>query len=330
VFDDNQLVQALYGERERTLRIVEQDLGIAVHARGNQVRLSGAEDRVRLGRQVLEELYGLVREGREVAPSDVHSAIQAVATVPGTPLREVYSDVLSHVGSRRRIAAKNLSQRRYLDLIESHDVVISIGPAGTGKTYLAMAMAIAALNRQEIARVILARPAVEAGEKLGFLPGNLAEKVNPYLRPLYDALHDMMDFEKAQRLMERGVIEVAPLAFMRGRTLNESFVILDEAQNTTPEQMKMFLTRLGYDSKAVITGDITQIDLPSHQGSGLVDALDVLRDVDGIGFMQFTDLDVVRHPLVQSIVRAYDRRAAGLLQPPRNGDGESEGGAGAK
>jgi phosphate starvation-inducible PhoH-like protein len=288
---------------------------------------------------VLEELYGLLREGRAVAPSDVHSAIQAVATQPGTALREVYTDVLSHVGSRRRIAAKNLSQRRYIELIESHDIVVSIGPAGTGKTYLAMAMAIAALNRQEIARVILARPAVEAGEKLGFLPGNLAEKVNPYLRPLYDALHDMMDFDKAQRLMERGVIEVAPLAFMRGRTLNESFVILDEAQNTTPEQMKMFLTRLGYDSKAVITGDITQIDLPTQQASGLVDAMDVLRDIDGIGFMRFTDLDVVRHPLVQAIVRAYDRRSAGLLEPSRvNGEGESperengggEGGAGAK
>jgi len=301
-----------------------------VHARGNQVRLAGAEDRVKLGREVLEQLYGLLREGRTVAPSDVHSAIQAVAAQPGAPLREVYTDVLSHVGSRRRIAAKNLSQRRYIELIESHDIVVSIGPAGTGKTYLAMAMAIAALNRQEIARVILARPAVEAGEKLGFLPGNLAEKVNPYLRPLYDALHDMMDFEKAQRLMERGVIEVAPLAFMRGRTLNESFVILDEAQNTTPEQMKMFLTRLGYDSKAVITGDITQIDLPTQQASGLVDAIDVLRDIDGIGFMRFTDLDVVRHPLVQAIVRAYDRRSAGLLEPPRRDGNGGEDGSGAK
>jgi phosphate starvation-inducible PhoH-like protein len=320
---------------------------VSVHARGNQVRLAGAEERVKLAREVLEQLYGLLREGRAVAPSDVHSAIQAVAARPGASLREVYTDVLSHVGSRRRIAAKNLSQRRYIELIESHDVVIAIGPAGTGKTYLAMAMAIAALNRQEIARVILARPAVEAGEKLGFLPGNLAEKVNPYLRPLYDALHDMMDFDKAQRLMERGVIEVAPLAFMRGRTLNESFVILDEAQNTTPEQMKMFLTRLGYDSKAVITGDVTQIDLPAQQGSGLIDALGVLRDVEGIGFMRFTDLDVVRHPLVQAIVRAYDRRSAGLLDA-RNGngngngprsegghgesprEGEGEGGAGAK
>ena len=310
---------------------------MSVHARGNQVRLAGAEERVRVAREVLEQLYGLLREGRPVAPSDVHSAIQAVATQPGASLREVYTDVLSHVGSRRRIAAKNLSQRRYIELIESHDVVISVGPAGTGKTYLAMALAIAALNRQEVARVILARPAVEAGEKLGFLPGNLAEKVNPYLRPLYDALHDMMDFDKAQRLMERGVIEVAPLAFMRGRTLNESFVILDEAQNTTPEQMKMFLTRLGYDSKAVITGDVTQIDLPAQQGSGLVDALDVLRDVEGIGLMRFTDLDVVRHPLVQAIVRAYDRRSAGLLDArnangngDRARDGGGEGGSGVK
>jgi phosphate starvation-inducible PhoH-like protein len=326
----------LYGDRERTLRIVEQDLGVSVHARGNQVRLAGAEDRVKLAREVLEQLYGLLREGRPLAASDVHSAIQAVAAQPGASLREVYTDVLSHVGSRRRIGAKNLSQRRYIELIETHDVVMAIGPAGTGKTYLAMAMAIAALNRQEIARVILARPAVEAGEKLGFLPGNLAEKVNPYLRPLYDALHDMMDFDKAQRLMERGVIEVAPLAFMRGRTLNESFVILDEAQNTTPEQMKMFLTRLGYDSKAVITGDVTQIDLPSQQASGLIDALEVLRDVDGIGFMRFTDLDVVRHPLVQAIVRAYDRRSAGLLEAARpvgserGVDDGGEGGSGAQ
>jgi phosphate starvation-inducible PhoH-like protein len=227
---------------------------------------------------------------------------------PEVELREVYQDVLGGVGGRRRIAAKNLSQRRYIEMILEKDIVITVGPAGTGKTYLAMAMAIAALNRHEVARVILTRPAVEAGEKLGFLPGSMAEKVNPYLRPLYDALHDMMAFEKAARLMERGVIEVAPLAFMRGRTLNDSFVILDEAQNTTPEQMKMFLTRLGYDSKAVITGDITQIDLPADQLSGMVDAMRVLEGVEGIGFMRFTEADVVRHPLVQSIIRAYELR----------------------
>ena len=193
--------------------------------------------------------------------------------------------------------------------MRKHDVVFAIGPAGTGKTYLAMALAIAALNRHEVARVVLTRPAVEAGEKLGFLPGTMAEKVNPYLRPLYDALHDMMDYEKATRLVERGVIEVAPLAFMRGRTLNDSFVILDEAQNTTPEQMKMFLTRLGFDSKAVVTGDVTQIDLPPDKRSGLVEAVEILRGVEGIGFMAFTERDVVRHPLVQSIIRAYERAA---------------------
>jgi phosphate starvation-inducible PhoH-like protein len=308
VFDDNALAAALYGEREGTLRILEQELGIQARARGNQVRLLGSEERVRIGRGVLEELYGVLRTGGSLEPRDVRAAIQAVTSLPGTSLRELYSDVLANVGGRRRISAKNLAQRRYIELIDQHDLVIAIGPAGTGKTYLAMAMAIAALQRREVVRVILTRPAVEAGERLGFLPGTMAEKVNPYLRPLYDALHDMTDFDKAQRLLERGTIEVAPLAFMRGRTLNESFVILDEAQNTTPEQMKMFLTRLGYASKAVVTGDITQIDLPSGRPSGLIDALDVLGQVEGIGIQRFTEADVVRHPLVQSIVRAYERR----------------------
>ena len=215
--------------------------------------------------------------------------------------------MLAGVGSRHSITAKNLAQRRYIDLMRGRDVVLAVGPAGTGKTYLAMAVAIAALNRHEVSRVVLTRPAVEAGEKLGFLPGSMTEKVNPYLRPLYDALNDMMAIEKATRLIDRGVIEVAPLAFMRGRTLNDSFVILDEAQNTTSEQMKMFLTRLGFDSRAVITGDVTQIDLPNDKTSGLVEALNVLRGVEGIGVMHFTEEDVVRHPLVQQIVRAYDR-----------------------
>lgn len=292
--------------------MLEQELGIDARARGNEVRLIGAEPKVRMGRKVLEELYGLVRQGSSVRSRDVRAAVQMLTRRPETRLHEVYEDVLAGVGGRRRIGAKNLSQRRYIELMRERDVVFSIGPAGTGKTYLAMAMAIAALNRHEVSRVILARPAVEAGEKLGFLPGTMAEKVNPYLRPLYDALHDMMDFDKVVRLMDRGVIEVAPLAFMRGRTLNDSFVILDEAQNTTPEQMKMFLTRLGYDAKAVITGDVTQIDLPSEQRSGLVDAAAILEGVDGIGFMYFTEADVVRHPLVQSIIRAYeDREEAG-------------------
>jgi phosphate starvation-inducible PhoH-like protein len=276
---------------------------------------------------VLEELYGLLREGRDIHPREVRAAVEAVAQQPEVKLREVYADVLSSVGARHRITAKNLSQRRYIEQIQGHDVVFSVGPAGTGKTYLAMAMAIAALNRREVVRVVLTRPAVEAGERLGFLPGTMAEKVNPYLRPLYDALHDMMDFEKAARLVERGVIEVAPLAFMRGRTLNDAFVILDEAQNTTPEQMKMFLTRLGFSSKTVVTGDITQIDLPSDRPSGLVHTLGILEGVEGIGVMRFTEADVVRHPLVQKIIRAYDRSEResgndGAAAPaPGSGDG---------
>ena len=286
--------------------MLEQELGIDARARGNEVRLIGAETKVRLGRKVLEELYGQIRSGISIRPRDVRSAVEMVASRPESEPGERDENVLSGVGGRRSIRAKNLSQRRYVELMRGCDVVFSVGPAGTGKTYLAMAMAIAALNRHEVSRVILTRPAVEAGEKLGFLPGTMAEKVNPYLRPLYDALHDMMDFDKASRLIERDVIEVAPLAFMRGRTLNDAFVILDEAQNTTPEQMKMFVTRLGYDSKAVITGDITQVDLPTEQRSGLVAALEILEGVEGIGFMHFSEADVVRHRLVQAIIRAYE------------------------
>jgi len=267
----------------------------------------GDEGAVAAARKVLEELYASVSGGDPVHARDVRQAVRVVKEKPDADFQDVYADVLAGVGSRRSISAKNLAQRRYIDLMRDRDVVLAVGPAGTGKTYLAMAMAIAALNRHEVSRVVLTRPAVEAGEKLGFLPGSMTEKVNPYLRPLYDALNDMMTIEKAARLIDRGVIEVAPLAFMRGRTLNDSFVILDEAQNTTSEQMKMFLTRLGFDSRAVITGDVTQIDLPNDKISGLVEALNVLRGVDGIGVMHFTEEDVVRHPLVQQIVRAYDR-----------------------
>jgi phosphate starvation-inducible PhoH-like protein len=304
------MASELYGRGDRTLRILEQELGVEAHARGNQVRLVGPVSGVAVARKVLEELYGCLRAGKSLGVRDIREAIRMVSAEPDVDIREVTEDLLAAVGSHRKVRAKNLAQHRYVDLIRKHDVVVSIGPAGTGKTYLAMAMAIATLNRHEVSRVILTRPAVEAGERLGFLPGDLVEKVNPYMRPLYDALHDMMDFEHASRLIERDVIEVAPLAFMRGRTLNDSFIILDEAQNTTPEQMMMFLTRLGYNSKAVVTGDVTQTDLASDAKSGLVDAAKVLEDVDGIGFMRFEEADVVRHPLVQSIVRAYERHVA--------------------
>jgi len=313
------MAAALYGEGDRTLHILEQELGVAARARGNEVRLIGASDGVAHARKILEELYGTLREGNPVHARDVRQAVRMVTEHPDVDLQNVYEDVLAAVGSRRRIAAKNLAQRKYFDLMRSQDVVLAVGPAGTGKTYMAMAVAIAALNRHEVSRIVLTRPAVEAGEKLGFLPGSMAEKVNPYLRPLYDALNDMMNFEKASRLIERGVIEVAPLAFMRGRTLNDSFVILDEAQNTTSEQMKMFLTRLGFDSKAVITGDVTQIDLPSEQASGLVEALRILDGTEGIGFMRFSEKDVVRHPLVQSIIRAYELHERATGRDVRNG-----------
>ena len=302
-FDDNSMAIALYGDGEQTLRLLERSLGVEIHARGNEVRIKGTKDKPALARRVLEELYKLLKSGQGVRSADVRHVIRMLSDEPDVQLKDVYENLLR--GSLKTIRAKNLAQRRYVDLILKHDIAIAIGPAGTGKTYLAMAMAISALNRREISRIILTRPAVEAGERLGFLPGDLAEKVDPYMRPLYDALRDMMDVEKAGRLIERGTIEVAPLAFMRGRTLNDSFVILDEAQNTTGEQMKMFLTRLGDNSKAVITGDVTQIDLPPGTESGLVEASHVLRQVRGIGIMEFAATDVVRHPLVQSIIEAY-------------------------
>jgi phosphate starvation-inducible PhoH-like protein len=310
VFDDNLLAAELYGPGDRTLKILEQELGVRAHARGNEVRLMGSQADVAVARKVLDELYACCRRGQDVGGRDVREAVRMVRAEPDVDISEVTEDLLAAVGSRRKLRAKNLAQRRYVELIQTHDVVLALGPAGTGKTYLAMAMAIAALNRHEVSRVILTRPAVEAGERLGFLPGDLAEKVNPYMRPLYDALHDMMDFARAADLMERDVIEVAPLAFMRGRTLNDSFIILDEAQNTTPEQMKMFLTRLGYNSRAVVTGDLTQTDLAGGK-SGLLEATKVLKGVEGIGTLRFSDADVVRHPLVQSIIRAYERHQAG-------------------
>jgi phosphate starvation-inducible PhoH-like protein len=285
-------------------------VGVAIGARGNELTIVGAADRVALTRSLLEQLYLMGKKGKPLDAADIARAVGVLRGNRHAAIKEVFNDTLL-VGTRARpVAPKGLAQKRYVDAIREKDIVFGIGPAGTGKTYLAMAMAVRAFLAKEVKRIILARPAVEAGEKLGFLPGTMAEKVNPYLRPLYDALHDMMDFERAQSLIERGHIEVAPLAFMRGRTLNDSFVILDEAQNATSEQMKMFLTRLGYDSKAVVTGDVTQIDLPSGQRSGLLEARDLLSSVEGISFCYFTEVDVVRHPLVQEIIKAYDRRDA--------------------
>ena len=278
-----------------------------VRTQGNELIVEGEPNDTARVAQLVEQLSGLMSEGHNITVRDVKTATQLLAEDGKVDLRDHFlKGGQFRQAGKRRITAKSANQRRYLDAIEEHDIVFGIGPAGTGKTYLAMAQAVAYLLAKKVSRIVLARPAVEAGEKLGFLPGDLQEKVNPYLRPLYDALYDMMDLEKAERLLERGTIEVAPIAFMRGRTLNDAFVILDEAQNTTSEQMKMFLTRLGFGSKAVVTGDITQIDLPPGRTSGLVEAMHVVGKVEGISFVYFDDRDVVRHKLVQAIVKAYE------------------------
>ena len=273
-------------------------------------------DRGDVGRaeRVLGQLASMMNEGYKLGKGDVKTAAQLVAQDEHVELADYFMKGTPRTSGKRQVMPKSVNQRRYLEAIDQHDIVFGIGPAGTGKTYLAMAQAVAYLLAKRISRIILARPAVEAGEKLGFLPGDLQEKVNPYLRPLYDALYDMLDVERAERLIERGTVEVAPIAFMRGRTLNDAFVILDEAQNTTSEQMKMFLTRLGFGSKAVITGDITQIDLPTGRTSGLVEAMKVVGNIDGISFIRFDEKDVVRHSLVQQIVKAYDAYGSGPRQ----------------
>ena len=288
------------------MRTVESTLGVRIGVTGTSLRISGAHAEQALAGKVIGEIYDLLKHGYPIYPSDVEYAIRIIRGDRNAELKDIFLDTIYVSANKRVISPKSINQKIYIDSIRSHDIVFGIGPAGTGKTYLAMAMALAALMKNQVTRMVLCRPAVEAGEKLGFLPGDLAEKVNPYLRPLYDALHDMVDFDRARRMLERGTIEVAPLAFMRGRTLNDSFIILDEAQNTTSEQMKMFLTRLGYNSKAVITGDVTQIDLPSGKLSGLKEASIVLGNTPGISFVRFNDRDVVRHRLVQSIIKAYE------------------------
>jgi phosphate starvation-inducible protein PhoH and related proteins len=324
-FDDQRLFTDLLGQNDAYVRTIEQGLGVRIGVAGNSLKISGGLAEQALGGKLLSELYELLKAGYPIYPSDVDYAIRILRGDRNASLKDIFLDTVYVSAHKRVITPKSIHQKLYIDAIRHHDVVFGIGPAGTGKTYLAMAMALAALMKNQVTRMVLCRPAVEAGEKLGFLPGDLAEKVNPYLRPLYDALHDMVDFDRARRMLERGTIEVAPLAFMRGRTLNDSFIILDEAQNTTSEQMKMFLTRLGYNSKAVITGDITQIDLPSGKLSGLKEARTVLANTPGISFVYFNERDVVRHRLVQAIITAYEAASG---EPPLIGfrNGESQDG----
>ena len=294
----------MLGQHDAHVRTIEAALGVRIGVTGTSLRITGGHAEQALAGKVIGEVYDLLKHGYPIYPSDVEYAIRIIRGDRNAELKDIFLDTIYVSANKRVISPKSINQKVYIDSIRNHDIVFGIGPAGTGKTYLAMAMALAALMKNQVTRMVLCRPAVEAGEKLGFLPGDLAEKVNPYLRPLYDALHDMVDFDRARRMLERGTIEVAPLAFMRGRTLNDSFIILDEAQNTTSEQMKMFLTRLGYNSKAVITGDVTQIDLPSGKLSGLKEASIVLGNTPGISFVRFNDRDVVRHRLVQSIIKA--------------------------
>ncbi len=319
-FEDNRLVQQLAGEQNNNLKAIEKQLEIKVHLRGNQFTVTGPREDVELGERLINELADLIRGGYPIFVSDIVFAAQVLKDNINRRLKDIFLDQVFIASSKRIITPKSIRQKEYLESIRHNDIVFGVGPAGTGKTYLAMAMAVAAMAKEYVRRIVLVRPAVEAGEKLGFLPGDLAEKVNPYLRPLYDALHDMMDFERASNLIQRGAIEVAPLAFMRGRTLNDAFVILDEAQNTTAEQMKMFLTRLGMGSKAVITGDITQIDLPENKPSGLIEAIDLLEGVPGISMVYFSKRDVVRHRLVQDIIDAYEKAEKRRVQPDRNSE----------
>ena len=298
--------ELLFGAYDANLKTFEDLFGVRIRTDGTALLAEGDAAGVAGLERTVTEVAALAAEGYQLGQEDVRRAGQLLLEDPGVRLRDYFVRATVKASNKRHVAPKSLNQRRYLEAIDQHDIVFGVGPAGTGKTYLAMAQAVAWLTAKKVSRIILARPAVEAGERLGFLPGDLQEKVNPYLRPLYDALYDMLDLERVDRLLERGTIEIAPLAFMRGRTLNDAFVILDEAQNTTSEQMKMFLTRLGFGSKAVITGDITQIDLPTGRVSGLIEAMRIVGRVEGVAFTRFGDRDVVRHPLVQKIVQAYE------------------------
>jgi phosphate starvation-inducible PhoH-like protein len=317
-FTDNNLIRTLLGEYDKNIKLIEKLEPVKIVVRGNSLSVTGERIPAELVENLIIQLYALLDKGYPIYPADIDYAHRILSSNSSVNLERIFLDTVFISSKKRLITPKSIAQKLYIDLIRNYDIVFSIGPAGTGKTYLAMAMAVSALLDKKVNRIVLARPAVEAGEKLGFLPGDLSEKVNPYLRPLYDALFDMIDFDKASALIHKGVIEVAPLAFMRGRTLNDSFVILDEAQNTTSEQMKMFLTRLGFGSKAVITGDITQIDLPYDKISGLVEAESILTKVEGIKFVHFSEIDVVRHPLVQDVIRAYNHLTKGKRKSKKN------------
>jgi phosphate starvation-inducible PhoH-like protein len=307
-------LEPLFGTRDENLQLMEDALGVRIDLRSDAIHVEGAEPAVSRIRTIFEDYEALRRQGIQMGNGELNGMLRLVVTDPASTLKNLAdSGRQRSAGIKRSVQPRSLNQRRYLEAIEKNDMVFGVGPAGTGKTYLAVAMAVAAMNAKKVSRIVLVRPAVEAGERLGFLPGSLQEKVDPYLRPLYDALFDLLEPERVEKMLEKNIIEVAPLAFMRGRTLNDAFIIMDEAQNTTIEQMKMFLTRLGNNSRAVITGDITQIDLPNPRKSGLVDAINILDGVEGIHFCNFEDGDVVRHALVQRIVRAYD--SAGKQQP---------------
>ena len=307
VVDGVDQLMALFGVRDENVETIRRELNVEIFAHGNEITLSGNEEKVRQARAVLERLVGIVARGETIDKTRIRYAVELAGEGNADRIDEIMRDVIAITYRGRQVKCKTLGQKQYVEAIKANTCTFAVGPAGTGKTYLAIAMAVVALKNKDVERIILTRPAVEAGEKLGFLPGDLQQKVDPYLRPLYDALNDMMGAESYQRLLERGAVEVAPLAYMRGRTLNDAFIILDEAQNTTSEQMKMFLTRMGMGSKMIVTGDVTQIDLPAGKRSGLVEALEVLKGVEDIGMVRLTHRDVVRHELVQAIVRAYEK-----------------------
>src|SRR5437764_8509262 len=304
---DDEGTHTLFGNRDENLRMLEDEFRVKISSRGGEIFVQGKPESIAPVEKLLGEMQDLIEQGYPLKKSDLSTSVRVLRDRPETNLVDFFTDDVLQAAVRRVVTPRNVAQKLYLQAMQDFDITVSIGPAGTGKTFLAVAAAAAALQEKSIKRIVLCRPAVEAGERLGFLPGDIAEKVNPYLRPLYDSLYDIIGYEKVDKLMERSVIEIAPLAFMRGRTLNDSFIILDEAQNTTPEQMKMFLTRLGFGSKAVVTGDVTQVDLPEGKKSGLREARQILGDIDRIRFFDFSDRDVVRHPVVQRIVMAYDR-----------------------